>query len=474
MTMDERPLLFAGEWVHTGRARDVRSPYTGEVIARVADATVEYVSRATEAAAKALNDPFPAHRRADILARAAALSRDRIEPLAQTLAEEAGKPIKTARAEAERAVSTFTTASAVALTLSGDQIPMDAAPAGVGKLAFTIREPIGVVAAITPFNFPLNLVAHKLAPAIAAGCPVVLKPAERTPLSALNLAGILLEAGLPGGMLSVLVGDGAEVGGALTQDPRVALISFTGSGAVGWKLRADAPKKKVLLELGNSSPLLVFPDADLDAAATACARHGFSYAGQSCISVQRVLLHESIAERFEALLLPKVEALITGDPMDEATDVGPLISAKERDRVLSWIEEAKAQGGRVLTGGRAEGPLLSPTVLADVPDDARVSCEEVFGPVAVLSRFSETEDAVQRANATRYGLQAGVYTGSLSTALQVAKGLKFGGVLLNEAPTYRTDPMPYGGIKESGNTREGPLYAALEMTEPKLVILSGW
>jgi acyl-CoA reductase-like NAD-dependent aldehyde dehydrogenase len=472
--MDVRPILLAGEWIHTDREREVRSPYTGEIIAVVADTSAEHVSRATEAAAKALNQPFPAHRRADILTRTAALIQERTESLARTLAEEAGKPIKTARAEVERAVSTFTTASAVALMLSGDQIPMDAAPAGVGKLAFTLREPIGVVAAITPFNFPLNLVAHKLAPAIAAGCPVVLKPSERTPLSALRLGEFLLEAGLPGGMLSVLIGDGAEIGGMLARDERVALISFTGSTTVGWKLRADAPKKKVLLELGNSSPLLVFPDADLDAAATACARHGFSYAGQSCISVQRVLLHEAVAERFESLLLPKVNALVTGDPMDEATDVGPLISRKEHDRVLSWIEEAKGRGAKVLIGGRAKGSVLYPTVLADVPDDARISCEEVFGPVVVLSRFSETDEAIQRANSTSYGLQAGVYTADLATALKALKGLKFGGVLINEAPTYRADPMPYGGIKESGNTREGPLYAALEMTEPKLVILSGW
>jgi acyl-CoA reductase-like NAD-dependent aldehyde dehydrogenase len=467
-------LLIGGEWRRTDRLRAVTSPYTGEVLAEVSDATRETVSEAADLAEKALSLPFPAHERADILNRAAALIEARHDDLSRTIAEEAGKPMKAARGEAERAVSTFKTAAAVALTLSGEQIPMDASPAGSGKVAFTVREPIGVAGAITPFNFPLNLAAHKLAPAVAAGCPVLLKPSERTPLSALKLAEILLEAGLPGALLSVLPGDGAEIGGALTEDERVALITFTGSGPVGWKIRAAAPRKKVLLELGNASPLIVFPDADLEAAAVAVVRHGFSYAGQSCISVQRVIVQEAVAERFEALLIPKVRALKAGDPLDETTDVGPLISTAERDRVLSWIDEARAAGARILTGGTADGPILAPTVAADVPEDAKLSCREAFGPVVALSRFTDADDAIRRANGTPYGLQAGVYTSNVATALKLARGLRFAGVLVNEAPTYRADPMPYGGIKASGDTREGPLYAAREMTEPKLIILSGW
>jgi acyl-CoA reductase-like NAD-dependent aldehyde dehydrogenase len=349
---------------------------------------------------------------------------------------------------------------------------MDASPAGAGKIAFVVREPIGVVGAITPFNFPLNLVAHKLAPAIAAGCPVVLKPSERTPLSALRLAEILLAAGLPPEMLSVLPGDGEEIGGALIEEPKIALLSFTGSGPVGWKLRAAAPKKKVLLELGNASPLLVFPDADLNAAATAVARHGFSYAGQSCISVQRVLLHEAIAEVFEKALIPMVSALKIGDPLDEETDVGPMISAQERIRALAWIDEARKGGARILTGGMAEGPCVLPTVITDAPEDSKLIMQEAFAPVVVLARFSDADEAIQLANETAYGLQAGVYTANVATALKMARRLKFGAVLVNEAPTYRADSMPYGGIKESGNTREGPLYAMREMTEPKLIVLS--
>jgi acyl-CoA reductase-like NAD-dependent aldehyde dehydrogenase len=431
------------------------------------------VEQAVEAARRAMAHPLPPYQRAEILARAAHLVEQRREDFARTIALEAGKPIKTARVEVARAVATLTFASIEARTLAGEVVPLSGAAAGAGKFAFTVREPIGVVGAITPFNFPLNLVCHKVAPAIAAGCAVVLKPASATPTTALKLAEVFMEADLPRGWLNVIPGSGSEVGNALVEHPNVPLISFTGSAEVGWDIRARVPHKKVLLELGNSSPLLVLEDAQLEAAAQAVATHGFSHAGQSCISVQRVLVHESVAETFERLVVEKVTQLVVGDPLDEKTHVGPLITIADRDRVKTWIDEAVSAGARLLVGGEIEGTLLKPTVLAEVTPEMKVFRKEVFGPVVGITRFQNLEEAVELANATEYGLQAGVFTGSIHTAFEMAKRLHFGGVLINEAPTYRTDQMPYGGVKCSGNTREGPHYAVREMTVEKLVILSG-
>jgi acyl-CoA reductase-like NAD-dependent aldehyde dehydrogenase len=334
-----------------------------------------------------------------------------------------------------------------------------------------MRVPIGVVGAISPFNFPLNLVAHKIAPALAAGCAVVLKPASQTPLSALLLAELETEAGLPPGWLNVLVGPAAEIGDVLVADERVRLITFTGSSGVGWKLRERAPRKRVNLELGNATPVIVEPDAELETAAAKIAANAFSFAGQSCISVQRVYVHRDVYDDFKARFLPKVDALVVGDPADEETDVGPLIAPSERERVLAWIEEAQAGGAEILTGGELEGDLLRPTVVERPPPDAKLACEEAFGPVCTLEPYDTLDEAITRANGTRYGLQAGIFTGALAAALYAAGCLEFGGVTINEVPTFRADQMPYGGVKDSGNTREGPAWAVREMTEERLVVV---
>jgi len=466
----ERKLFIDGEWVDTGDWIDVRSPYSGEVVGRVARGGAEETRRALDAADRALQSPLPAHKRAEILVKVAGLIGRRHEEVARTISEEAGKPIKTARVEASRAMSTYTFAAVEARKLAGELVPMEAAQAGEGKLAFTVRRPIGIVGAISPFNFPCNLVAHKLAPALAAGCPVVLKPASQTPLSALLLAELESEAGLPPGWLSVIVGRASEIGDVLVEDDRVKLITFTGSGDVGWGLQERAPRKRVKLELGNSTPVVVAADADVDATAAKLAANAFAFAGQSCISVQRIYVERPSFDAFLASFVPKVEALKVGDPADDDTDVGPVIDEDARTRITEWIAEAEQSGARVLTGGDGAG-LLRPTVIADVSDDQKVSCEEVFGPVVVVNPVDSVDEAIERANGTRFGLQAGIFTSSLDTALKAAEGLDFGGVIVNEAPTFRSDQMPYGGVKASGNTKEGPAWSVREMTEERLVVI---
>jgi len=470
-TATEKRLLIDGEWVETGDWVEVRSPYSGELVSRVAKAGAEETRRAISAAERAMREPLPAHKRAEILVRVAGQLGRRHEEVARTISAEAGKPLKAAKVEAARAMSTFTMAAVEARKLAGEMVPMDASQAGAGKLAFTLRRPIGIVGAISPFNFPLNLVAHKLAPALAAGCAVVLKPASQTPLSALLLAELETEAGLPPGWLNVLVGSAGEIGDVLVEDERVKLLSFTGSSGVGWGLRERAPRKRVNLELGNATPVIVEADADLDDAARRLAANAFSFAGQSCISVQRIYVQRDAYDELLARFLPKVEALKVGDPADEDTDVGPLIDPDARDRVLEWIEEARAAGAEILTGGTLEGELLGPTVIAGAGPELRVSCEEVFGPVCTVTAYDTLDQAIELANGTRFGLQAGIFTASLKSALAAAQQLDFGGVTVNEAPTFRADQMPYGGVKDSGNTREGPAWAVREMTEERLVVL---
>jgi acyl-CoA reductase-like NAD-dependent aldehyde dehydrogenase len=469
-TAPERGLLVDGEWVETGEWLEVRSPYSGDVVGRVAKGGADETRRAIDAAERALAEPLPAHKRAEILVKVAASIGRRHEEVARTISDEAGKPIKTARVEASRAMSTYTFAAVEARKLAGEVIPMEAAQAGEGKLGFTIRKPIGVVGAISPFNFPCNLVAHKLAPALAAGCPVVLKPASQTPLSALVLAELELDAGLPAGWLNVVVGPASEIGDVLVEDERVKLITFTGSGTVGWELQERAPRKRVKLELGNSTPVIVAADANVEATAAKLAANAFAFAGQSCISVQRIYVERAAFDAFVQAFVPKVEALKVGDPADDETDVGPVIDDDARSRIHEWIAEAKSHGAKELVGGD-DGDLIKPTVLADVADSEKVSCEEVFGPLVVMNPFDSLEEAFARANGTRFGLQAGVFTSSLDTALRAADALEFGGVTVNEAPTFRSDQMPYGGVKASGNTKEGPAYAVREMTEERLVVI---
>ncbi len=451
----------------------VRSPYDGAEVGRVPKHTALDVDRAVKAAAQAVRDePLPPWRRAEVLETAARLLAERTEDFARIIAREAAKPLKTARIEATRAASTFTFAAVEARRLTGDMVPVDAAQIGEGRLAFTLRVPVGVVAAISPFNFPLNLVAHKLAPAIAAGCPVVLKPASQTPLSAVALAGLLVgECGLPAGYLHVVTGPGGEVGDALVEHPDVAYITFTGSSEVGWGIAAKGGRKKVALELGNNSPVILEADGDWDKAARTISTAGFAHAGQSCVSVQRIYVAAEVEEAFTATLAKLVDGLVVGDPLDEATDVSALISEGERDRVKAWIDEAVAGGARVVAGGDVENGVLRPTVLAGVTPDMKVCRDEVFGPVVAIQAYGSLDEALRLADDTRYGLQAGIFTSSLPSALRAARELHFGTVLVNEVPTWRADQMPYGGVRESGNTKEGPASAVREMTEERLVVI---
>jgi acyl-CoA reductase-like NAD-dependent aldehyde dehydrogenase len=410
-----------------------------------------------------------------VLDRAAALLDERSEDFARIIAAEAAKPLKTARIEARRAVDTFRFSAAEARTLAGDVVPLEGSAPGAGKVGFTLRVPIGVVGAISPFNFPLNLVAHKVGPAIAAGCPIVLKPATQTPLSALALAALLLdECGLPAGWLNVVTGSGGAVGDPLVGHDDVAMITFTGSPGVGWAIRAKAPRKKVNLELGNNTPVIVEGDGDWRAAAAKLKVAGFAHAGQSCISSQRLLVHRSIHDDFVAALVDEVDSLVVGAPLDEATDVSALISQGDTERVSSWIAEAVAGGAKVATGGQVgDDGVLRPTVLTGVTPDMKVCADEVFGPVVAVAAYDTLDEAIRLANETRYGLQAGIFTARLDTALAAARRLDFGGVVVNEVPTWRADQQPYGGVRDSGNTREGPHYAVREMTEQRLVVLQG-
>lgn len=470
----DHKLLAAGEWIETGEWGEVKSPYDGTVVGRVAEGDAALVDRAAKAAQMAFESAdFPQHERAAVLDRAAHLVGERTDDLALTIAAEAGKPLKTATVEAERCVDTLTFSATEARKLTGGTVPMAASPAGVGKLGVMLRVPYGVVGAISPFNFPLNLVAHKLGPAIAAGNAIVLKPAGATPISALKLAAILNEAGLPEGWLSVIPGPGSEVGNAIVEHELTRALSFTGSAEVGWGIRSRVPHKKVNLELGSNAPLIVNADGDWETAADKAQIHAFSHAGQSCISIQRMLIHEDVADAFTERLIAKVKKLTVGDPLDPETDVGPLITNGDRDRVKQWIDEAVAAGAELLAGGELvdEGRCLAPTLLGAPPRDAKVWCEEIFGPVATIDRFTDFGAALQSANDSKFGLQAGVFTSDIGRGLQAARTLEFGGVLINEVPTFRADQMPYGGVKDSGNTREGPAFAVQELTEERFVTL---
>jgi acyl-CoA reductase-like NAD-dependent aldehyde dehydrogenase len=468
-----RKIYVGGEWYETGETLDVTSPYDGSVVAQVAYGGADDARRAIDAAERAMATPLTAAERAAVLDRAAALLAERRDEIMRTLAQEAGKPIAAAGIEVDRAVQTLTFSAVEARRLGGEVIGMDAHPAGAGKLGLVLRLPIGIVGAISPFNFPLNLVAHKVGPAFAAGCAVVLKPAGATPLSALHLAEVLEQAGQPAGWLNVVVGRSSAIGDVLVEDERVRMITFTGSSQVGWKLAARAARKKVSLELGNSTPVIVLADADLEAAAGAVATHGYSFAGQSCISVQRVYVEDAVYERFCDMAAEKVAALRTGDPLDPDTQVGPVIDDDARERILAWVREAVEAGASLRSGGELdEHEIIKPTLLADVALDMKVACNEVFGPVVTVSPVSGLDEAIELANGTDYGLQAGIFTADITSAFTAARRLDFGGVTINEAPTFRADQMPYGGVKESGNTREGPKYAVHEMTEPRVVVIN--
>ncbi|WP_370970880.1 aldehyde dehydrogenase family protein [Amycolatopsis sp. cg9] len=469
------PFWVAGKPVTGGATAEVRHSFDGS------SAGAHFVPSASdvEAAVQAAHDvagefaTLPAHVRAGALDHVSRALGERSEEIAQLITAESGKPLKWARGEVGRAVSTFRWAAEEARRFSGELQRLDTDPGGTGRLALVRRVPRGPVLGITPFNFPLNLVAHKVAPAIAVGAPIVLKPAPATPLTALLLGEILAETDLPAGSWSILPVDN-ETSSQLVEDPRLPVVSFTGSVPVGWAIRDRVPRKHVALELGGNGAVLVCPDwPDLDFAAQRIATFAMYQAGQSCISVQRVYAHSDVFDAVQEKVLEQVEALRTGDPRADGVDVGPLINADAASRVESWVSSAVAAGGRLLTGGGRSGATVEPTVLADVPEDASVMAEEVFGPVVSLVRVASVAEGVERINASRFGLQAGVFTRDLPTAFEVSAALQVGGVLVGDVPSFRADQMPYGGVKDSGVGREGPASAMADFTEERVTVLTG-
>lgn len=480
--MVRHQLWFEGRWqAGSAPSFDVHSPFNGEVVARVDYASSAQMESAIAAAAQA----FRAYRKTSRMARSRLLetmreliAKNRAE-LAETIAREAGKPIAIAEAEVTRALTTFTVAAEEARRFGGEVIPIDIDAGGRPySPAVAYWVPRGPVLGITPFNFPLNLVAHKVAPALAAGCSILIKPAPQAPGGAVLLAKIFAEAAasvadardvIPAATFQVLSCTN-DVAAAAVRDPRLTTLTFTGSTKVGWLLQAQAIGKRVALELGGNAAMIVHSDADLARAATRAAAGGYGYAGQSCISVQRILVQQSVAPKFEQLLLAETRKTVAGDPMKRETVVGPLIDAKAADRVMAWIDEAKAGGARVLVGGRRAGNVIEPTVLSDAGRELRVVCEEVFGPVVVLKTYDKFEEALAAVNDSRFGLQAGVFTDSQTLIRQAVEELEVGGVMVNEVPTYRADQMPYGGVKESGLGREGLRYAMEEYSERRTVV----
>ena len=469
----EYKLLIDGQWTGNGNLLEVKNKYDGKTIGVLPISTAEDVNKAIDAAERAedVMADMPAHKRADILLKTAALIRERFEELSKTIAAEAGKALKFARAEVDRAQSTFTIAAEEAKRLHGETIPLDAVPSGEGFFGFWTRRPVGVIAAISPFNFPLNLVAHKVAPALASGNTLVLKPAEKTPLAAVKLCEILMDAGLPAGALNLVNGAGAVVGEMLVTDPRVDKITFTGSPVVGQRILSIAGIKKVTLELGNTSPVVVAPDADLDYVAKRCAVGAYYNSGQVCISVQRIYSEKKVYEPFTEKFVKASEAMVVGDPLDERVDVGPMIDIKEADRIESWVNEAQGDGAKVLTGGKREGAVYYPTVLTNVEPDMKVVAEETFGPVASIISSDDFESALQQANDTKFGLQVGVFTSDVNRVFKAIKRLNFGGVIINDTPVFRADHMPYGGNRQSGLGREGLRFAMEDMTNIQMVAI---
>jgi acyl-CoA reductase-like NAD-dependent aldehyde dehydrogenase len=465
------PLVIGGEEVRDGGVVDVRSPWDGRTVGRVPSLGADAARKAVDAADRAMRAGLPAHERAAILDRAAAAVHGRREDLARTISAENGKPYTLALAEADRCVQTLIFSAVEARSLAGRGVPLDAHPAGVGHLGFTRRYPVGVVGAITPFNFPLTLAAHKVGPAIAAGCAAVLKPADKAPLTAIELVRTLHDAGLPAEWLSVVVGPPEEIADVFAEDDRVGLVTFTGSASIGWELRRKASGKRVTLELGNATPVIVSADADLESAATMSASSGYAFAGQSCISVQRAIVHRSVREEFVERLHEAAAAQAAGDPADPATTVGPSITPDARERVAAWIEEAVSGGATALAGGTFGDGHLRPVVLDGVRPEASAWSKEIFGPVVSVAPFEHLDEAIDLANDTDYGLQAGIFTRDLATALAATDGLRFGGITVNQAPQFRVDQMPYGGTKASGNTKEGPHDAVREMTEERMVVV---
>ncbi|MDF2680783.1 MAG: aldehyde dehydrogenase [Brevibacillus sp.] len=469
--MDKWHLWINGKWEEGEQYEPLHSPYTGEVIAHIAQATTEDAKKAIEGAHFAFQEfkNMPAHERSQILMKAVQLLEQRKEEAARIIASEAAKPIKAARTEIIRTIQTYQFAAEEAKRMYGERIPMDAAVGGENRVGFTMRVPMGVVSAITPFNFPFNLVAHKVGPAIAAGNSIVLKPAEKTPLSSLFLAELFQEAGLPDGVLNIIPGLGPELGPILNTHPYVKNITFTGSPRVGKEIRKLAEFRKVTLELGSNSALIVDEGMDADAIMDRVVEGAFSYNGQVCISIQRIYVHRSLYETFLKKMVTRTKQLVIGSPFDENTDITAVINKDSLDRLATWISEAVGLGAKVEYGGTVEGPIMIPAILTDVPHQAKVIQEEVFGPIVSIMPFERLEEAIQLVNDSRYGLNAGVYTRDIHRAFTCIHEIETGGVLINDIPTFRLDHMPYGGIKDSGTGREGVKFAMMDMMEEKFV-----
>lgn len=467
------PFWLNGAWVSDGELAEIRAPYNGELIGTVSYGSRQHAELALDAAVRAFERTrkLPSYERQRILATTARLLSERKEEFAQVLARESGKPIKIARVEVERTVFTLQMSSEEATRIGGEVLPLDLLPAAAGRWGIVRRFPVGPVIAIAAFNFPLILAAHKIGPAIAAGCSVILKPPPQDPITTLMLAKLFEVAGTPAGAINVLPLANGDAS-LLVQDTRTRMLTFTGSIAVGWELRNIAGGKRVLLELGGNAAAIVHKDADLEYAAQRCATGAFSYAGQSCVSVQRIFVHEDVQHRFIEALIAAVEQLRVGDPLDEATDVGPMIRERDAVRALDWVQEAISGGARLLCGGQRDASLLQPTVLAGTSPRMRVNCQEIFAPVVTVEPYGEFESALNQVNDSPFGLQTGLFTHDAGLIFRAYEELNVGGVIAGDIPTWRIDHMPYGGVKDSGVGREGVRYTIQEMTEMKLLVMN--
>lgn len=472
--MEPKKIFFDSKWRETDDVIEVKNPYDGSTIAKVYKANSESVESAINSAyaSKKKIASLSSKERSDILYKISTLIENNFEEFAKTISLESGKAIKFARDEVGRAIETFKFSAEEAKRVGGELVNVDAAANGKNRFGYYKRYPVGVVGAITPFNFPLNLVAHKVGPAIAAGCPIILKPASSTPLTAIKLVEVILEAGFPEEGINILVGSGTTIGNAIVESDKVNKITFTGSPEVGLQIKAKSGIKKVTLELGNNGPVIIHKDANLSKAIPRCVIGGFANSGQVCISVQRIYLHESIYDEFKDMYVKHVESIGVGNQLDENTIVGPMIDINEAQRIEKWVDEAKEQGAKVLVGGKRDGSVYYPTVLENCSSEMKVVKEEVFAPVVSLFKYNDIEDAINQVNNSKYGLQVGVFTQDVNLAFHLIDSLEYGGVMINDIPTFRVDNMPYGGIKLSGIGREGVKYAVDEMTEIKTVIFN--
>ena len=464
-------MLIGGKWIDKSKKIDVLNPYDNSLVDTVPYGTSDDIDRAIEIAQKGyeINRNLPAHKRISILKKTADIMESRFEDLAKTIASEGSKTINEARKEVGRTINTITISAEEARRINGETIPFDSAEGSENRVGYYYRFPIGIIAAITPFNDPLNLVAHKLGPAIAGGNSVVLKPATVTPLSALKLAECLLEAGLPGEILSVITGHGHEIGDVLVSDERIRMISFTGGVEAGERVASKAGLKKIGMELGSNSPVVVLEDCEIDKAVASCVSGAFWAVGQNCIGVQRIYIQDSIYNGFRDKFINQTKSYKVGYQLDENTDMGPMITEKEAIRVIEWVDDAKKKGANLLAGGTREGSLVQPTVFENMPTSARLDCEEVFGPVVTLYSVNNLDEAIEKSNNVEYGLHGAIFTNNINNAFHAIKNMDVGSIIVNDSTDYRVDLMPFGGVKKSGLGREGIKFALQEMTEPKVV-----